>query len=371
MQRLEVEELTKLEDFLSSLPSKATRKNYRNGIKKFEEYLGRPIETLLSGKRQGRIIEKYFVWLKEKGYKQNSARALTNGPIQFLKYFDVQVKIRKSIGINRTEVSTRDHRLTIHNLRKMYDVAGLLERVILSLAKDFGLRVGDFCRLLRKDYESRIGQDPPVPIDILTSKEGIVAHAFISEESLEQLKVYLPTLRPNNKYLWQSARQGYLDEETINWIIKGLAEKARIQLTGSLRFHCFRKLFLRTAAELGINAWNAKLLVGKSVEKSIATYINGVQLREDFVRISNVLRINEPQSNAKMPSLEEAVELVMQVQKEELLGKVKKLWNEKYGRFAGSGTGETMGLMIRQPDFDRMTPKELLKEYLELIRERQ
>ncbi|MEA2090659.1 MAG: hypothetical protein U9O89_07915 [Thermoproteota archaeon] len=60
MKRLEVEELSKVEDFLSSYASKATRKNYRNGIKKFEECFGKPIETLLSGKRQGRVIEKFF-----------------------------------------------------------------------------------------------------------------------------------------------------------------------------------------------------------------------------------------------------------------------------------------------------------------------
>jgi len=280
---------------------------------------------LLVGNGQGRIVEKYFIWLKEQGYKQNSARALTNGPIHFLKYFGADIRIRRSIGVNRTEISTKDHLLSIDDLRKMYKVAGLRERVILLLAKDLGLRLGDFCRLPKQDFESRINQAPPVPIDILTAKEGIVAHGYISEETLEHLKVYLPTLDPKNKFLFQSARQGHLDEETVNWALKDLAEKAKVQLIGSLRFHCFRKLFLRTAAELGVNSWNAKLLVGKSVEKSIATYISGVRLKEDFVKISNVLRINEPQTSSGMPTLEEIVNLVAQVQREEMLEKVKKL----------------------------------------------
>jgi hypothetical protein len=73
MEHIEIgiEELTKLEDFLSAVPSKNTRKNYLNGISKFEEYVGRSIETLLPGNGQGRIIEKYFIWLKEQGYMQN------------------------------------------------------------------------------------------------------------------------------------------------------------------------------------------------------------------------------------------------------------------------------------------------------------
>jgi hypothetical protein len=123
---------------------------------------------------------------------------------------------------------------------------------------------------------------------------------------------------------------------------------------------------LRTAAELGVNAWNAKLLVGKSVEKSIATYINGVKLKEDFVKISNVLRVNEVPQNSKMLTLEEAVNLVAQVQKEELLEKVKRLWDEKHGQFASPGSSTTLGLTIMMPDFERMTPKQLLQEYLKL-----
>jgi hypothetical protein len=48
-------------------------------------------------------------------------------------------------------------------------------------------------------------------------------------------------------------------------------------------------------------------------------------LKEDFVKISNVLRINEPQTSSGMPTLEEIVNLVAQVQREEMLEKVKKL----------------------------------------------
>ena len=57
----------------------------------------------------------------------------------------------------------------------------------------------------------------------------------------------------------------------------------------------------------------------------------------------------------------------MEVQKQDLLEKVKKLWNEKYGEFAFGLTGETLRV---QPDFDNMTPRELLKKYLELLKEK-
>jgi len=50
MESIFENELTTVEEFLSTIPSKATRKNYKNSIRKFEEYLGRSIESLLEKK---------------------------------------------------------------------------------------------------------------------------------------------------------------------------------------------------------------------------------------------------------------------------------------------------------------------------------
>lgn len=71
-----------------------------------------------------------------------------------------------------------------------------------------------------------------------------------------------------------------------------------------------RKLFLRTCAELGVNSWNAKMLCGKSVSPDIATYINGVQLKDDFEKINKVLRLfpeTTPQASDRIKQLEEAL----------------------------------------------------------------
>jgi hypothetical protein len=83
-------------------------------------------------------------------------------------------------------------------------------------------------------------------------------------------------------------------------------------------------LCLLIAAEFGTGSWNAKLLVGKSFEKSIATYIIEVRLKEDFTKIDIVSCNNEPQPNSRMLSFED-VQIAAQVQKEELLEKTRKL----------------------------------------------
>ena len=186
MESILENDLTTVEEFLSTIPSKATRKNYKNSIRKFEEYFGRSIESLLEKKGNlGKIIEKYYVWLREKGYKQNSCRAYTNGPIQFLKYNNLEVRVRRSLGINRTEIGTSDHFLVIDQVRKMHRVADLKEKVILKIWT-WGLRVGDSCRLEWKLFDV-LDQKPPIPLQILTRKEGVVAYPFIDRELLDLL----------------------------------------------------------------------------------------------------------------------------------------------------------------------------------------
>ncbi len=39
--------MARLKDFLEGIPSPNTCKSYKNGMKKFEEFYGKPIETLI------------------------------------------------------------------------------------------------------------------------------------------------------------------------------------------------------------------------------------------------------------------------------------------------------------------------------------
>jgi site-specific recombinase XerD len=350
----------KMEDFLSTIQSPQTRKSYTNGIRKFEEFLKRPIEKVLGSADAGKSVEKFFVWLKSNSYTQNSARNMTNGPIQFLKYFDTQVKYRKSLGIYKTEITTRDHLLTAAEVQEMASVADLKGQIILELLL-LGLRVGDVCRLEWKWFDVS-DRDAPVPLEIMTHKERIMAHTFVSQEFKDLLAKFLPSLDKSCKYLLQSSRKDHLDEDSLNAILKDLAVKARINLRGLLHWHCGRKLFMRTCAESGINSWNAKMMCGKAVEKSIETYINNVQLKEDFKKVSDILRLKKANGNGRIGSMEEVMNLMAAALTELLRPIVARMWSEK------QRSTSTLSLII-DPDFEHMEPKKLLEEFLKLTKE--
>ena len=102
-------DMGKIEDWLGGFSSLNTRRNYQSGVNKFEEYYGKPIETLIGSKDAGKIIEKFYVWLKDREYAQNTCKIMLTGPVQFLKYFDTPVKYRKSLRMFKSSPRYQFH----------------------------------------------------------------------------------------------------------------------------------------------------------------------------------------------------------------------------------------------------------------------
>jgi integrase len=309
-------DMARMEDWLSAIPSKYTRKTYKSGIKKFEQFYEKSIEDLLSlsDEETGHIIEKFYVWLKEKGHGQNTCRNLINSPIQYLKYFGKNPKYRKSIGMYRTVLSTRDHMVTVNEVQEMAKVADLREQVLLEVFL-LGLRVRDVSELKWQTFA--VKGETPIPILILTRKEGVTARTFISAEFKGLLIRYLPTLDKSNPFLFQSkkwtkTRKGIqnLGTKQIENILKGLVKRASIESHGVLAWHSGRKLFLRRATELGVSHWSAKFMVGKSVPASDNSYVYNVELKDDFLKVSEVLRLFPkivPENSDRTRQLESAL----------------------------------------------------------------
>lgn len=299
-----------VEEFLESLVSDATRKSYRRGLMKFEEYYGKEAKFLLRDKDPSKIIERFYVWLRKK-YSQNSCRALTNPIIQYCKYNRVQLNIKKSLGIYATTETTRDHILSVDEAREMYKVDSLEKKVMVKIWL-LGLRIGDASRLQYKWFNV-IPSENLVEILVHTRKEGIVAHCFIDPESQRLLAKHIPNLDQNNPYLFQSEKGGHIKEKQLLRRLQSLQKKAHIKARGSFGWHIARKLFMRTCAENGVISWNAQLMVGKSVDKSIKTYINHASLRKDAEKVLRVLQMEEVKEASGISNLEEAINIFGQI----------------------------------------------------------
>lgn len=328
-------------DYVKEAKSKNTWKEYKHGINKFVEWFGKDADAILvlrhedvvSGeprrkKRFLREIEKFHANLLKEGYAINSARTMCLGIQQLFRYYEMPVTLPSGSKVSRTVISTKDFPLQPEHAKMMFKVADLRGRVVVSMAKDLGWRIGDFCKL-QKDQLPDLEQEAPIPFELITEKEDVLAKSFLSRETVDLLKTYLPTLPKDNPYLFPSNRSKYLDGESVNRIIKDLANKAliRIPKRRRLRFHCFRKLFLSTCANLGVDVNIAKILVGKQVEKDMLTYLPTIDLHKAFLSVQEVLSITKPMKEIGLKD-KELRELRKEVQN---LRRTMKAMTEVYG----------------------------------------
>jgi site-specific recombinase XerD len=303
-----------VQEFLNSISNPRTRKGYRFGLNKFVQWFNKPAEEILAMRQEDltqkpgenlveyrnraarfeKEIEKFHSHLIESGYSINSARNMTLGIRQLFRYYQMSVTMRSGSKVSQTVKTTKNFPLTIEHVRKMFQVANLKERTVLTLAVDTGLRISDFLAIKKTDLPP-LDQEPPIAFTLLTQKEKIPAHCFLSQETVNQLKTYLPTLKKkNNEYLFASNGKSHISDEAVSKMLNRLAEKAQINLNGkSLTFHCFRKMFLSDSIDSGIGLTAGKKLCGKAIARSDDTYLTTVKLKEKFVQLKKFLTIKQ------------------------------------------------------------------------------
>jgi len=319
-----------VKEFLDSVQNPNTRKGYRQGIKKFCEYYGKTAEEILNQRKNdltqktgenlieyknravrfSKEIEKFHSNLLDNGFSTNSARNFTIGIRQLFRYYQMPVQIRAGSKVTKTVKTSRSFPLRIEHIRKMFAVADLRERVVLSMATDLGLRMGDFIKI-KKDDVPQLNQETPISFDTMTGKEEVVAHGFLSQETVDLLKVYLPTLtKEGNPYLFPSNGKSHISDEWLNRLLQRLAIKAKISMNGkSLTFHCFRKMLLSASIDSGIGLTAGKKLVGKAIAQSDDTYLTTVNLRKKFIQLKRFQTIKEQpkMDTVKIDSLQRVV----------------------------------------------------------------
>jgi site-specific recombinase XerD len=321
-----------VQEFLDSVSNSNTKKEYRHGIKKFYEWFGKSAEEILELRKDDltqkhgenlveyrnraarfeKEIERFHSYLLDQGFTINTSRNLTLGIRQLFRFYEMPIRIRSGSKVSQTVKTTKNFPMTIEHVRAMFTVGDLRERVVLSMATDLGLRIGDFIKIRKTDLPD-LNEQSPVPLDLMTDKEKVVAHGFLSQETEDLLKVYVPTLegKYGNPYLFPSNGESHISDEWLNRLLQRLAEKAQIRLNGkSLTFHCFRKMFLSASIDSGVGLTAGKKLCGKSIGESDDTYLTTVNLREKFIQLKKFLTIKEttkPESSEVIESLKNAV----------------------------------------------------------------
>ena len=327
------------EEFFDSIRNKSTRKGYRNGIKKFchwynkspseilelrkDDLTQRPNENLVEYRNRAarfeKEIEKFHSHMLDEGHSINSSRNYTIGIRQLFRFYQMPVRMRAGSQVTRTVKTSKSFPLRIEHVRQMFEVADLRERVILSMATDLGLRTVDFIDINKNDLPN-LNQEAPIPFDIMTAKEDVVAHGYLSQESVDLLKTYLPVLdqkKKDNPYIFASNGLSHISEEWLNKLLKKLGKKAQIPIPNGkkLSFHCFRKMFLSSSIDSGIGLTAGKMMCGKAIAQTDETYLTTVKLGERFKQLKRFLTITE-QARVESENIESLSKVVNNLQED-------------------------------------------------------
>ena len=298
-------------EYVERARKKNTLKMYRNGLKKFakwyrktsNEILRERVSDWVSGdlfkkRRYSRKLEEFHAYLIKDGYSPNSATYYIQGVRALFAFYEMPVKI--SNGVSKITPTTRDYVPRIDQYQAMFKSASVLrDKLLIAMGLSLAWRVGDLITIKKGDILN-LEQATPIAFEKVTQKEQVIAKSFLSAQVVELLRDYLPTLPKDNDYLFPISngngnRHGHINVTTVNRMLKRLAKQADILIPKGkrLRFHCFRKRFLSECANLRIDLNIAKLLVGKSVESSMLTYLSEADLKNAFLKISERLRLTE------------------------------------------------------------------------------
>jgi hypothetical protein len=229
---------------------------------------------------------------KQKSMNHNSAVSLSGAVRGFFRFHREELKVQRG-KIQYEEKAKGYHTFKQKELAEMVRVANVQEKAIILLGKDEGIRVGDFVAQKRhrilEAYKDSEGQFP-LEFEVETEKRGVVAVAHILEETWLALQDYWKSA-PESRYIFPS-NEGYISEDTANRALKETWLRIFPDRTKTtVRFHELRSFKMTALSNVGINKWHIQRMVGKKLSTDILTYLQGINLKTDFMKAEDGMRL--------------------------------------------------------------------------------
>lgn len=230
---------------------------------------------------------------EKRSYKHNTARRMAYTMASFLRKTCSNVIFENTIP-KATETTQVEHEFVVEQLKRMFTCGDVEERAILQLGVNLALRVEDFSELLREPFEKAVKEvkegkaTTPYGLKIETGKEKIIARAQLTQNTIEVLSTYLK-MKETSKYLFsENHREEHITPRQLNYCLKRLWEKAyprHKKESDNIHWHLLRKYLITMMLNNDIDTTAIKLVVGKSVNIDLKTYLQKVNLSNEFIKV--------------------------------------------------------------------------------------
>lgn len=270
---------------------KSTHTTYKIYWQHFLTYIGMTGDEILVARRNDKDYawEKRVLqvksWAIEKGFSENTAKALTTAARSFFAYHRMPLQFRRGekTRLHEAKLQSEDYRFSLTDLKKLYDIADLQEKYVVTVGKSFGLRSGDFIRLTRGDLEPYIEREPPISIgQFATQKESVTAWPFIDSDAQPIIKLVLEKMTREGRTRPSEYMLTYTNKIQVSRVLKRLVHKSGLNVGGKqVRFHCLRKFLAdHLSSHMSESKW--KQILGKTISEG--AYVSPDSLREDYAR---------------------------------------------------------------------------------------
>lgn len=274
-------------------------RNYANKLNTFFEFLSLTDDEFIEGykrakdrlewaKQTGVKLVAFYNERIAKGKATNTARAEVSMVRAFCRD-NATVLILQRRRIAKAKSAKGEHELTREELAKMFYVADVRGKAILSTAIGLGFSVEDFSELRRDYIESLVDKSLNEKIDFIgfdyeRGKTGVESRSHLTPEAVNSLKAWFEYIDKKraakglekSEWVWSNGNCGSLNEQTLNDIVKDLVKKANVSVTGKIRFHLLRKFLMNALHDSGFDSWETKRALGKEIPTSDDTYLKGL-----------------------------------------------------------------------------------------------
>lgn len=264
-------------EWVTSAENPLTGKSYMDcGADEVDDVIRRDFESMPSHIFQDKyrdILTKYTASLSH--LKSNTALAKISGVRSFFTNEASSIKLQKG-KVPRAEMAMGEHRFTLNDFKGMWLVADTEGKARLSTAVSLGWGIGDFLdlktRFIREALKN-IDSDGFAAFDYRRHKTKARIRGILTPNAVHDLKNYLERVQDDQEYLWTAKTK-----KGMNYWLRNLCKEAGIKENGSIRFHLIRKyVYDLVSSQCGV--YEAKLLVGKKIPLSDATYLHTLEDR--------------------------------------------------------------------------------------------
>lgn len=289
---------------------------YKDRVNSWFEFLGMTDAEFVEGfkrskdknqwsKDMGTKIIAFYNHILQNGYSVNTGRNYASTARAFSRDVCTPLIVRRG-KIAKAKSAKGEHEFSREELAKMFYVADVRGKAILSTAISLGFSVQDFSELKRDFIEGLVNNAIAEKIDFKgfdyeRAKTGVESRSHLTPEAVNSLKAwfeYVDQKRsekglPKSEWVWSNGNHEHLDKQTLNDVIKDLVKKANIVTTGNIRFHLLRKFLMNAIHDAGFDSWETKRVLGKEIPTSDDTYLKGLsrKVTEKFPKAYDYIRL--------------------------------------------------------------------------------